>query len=280
MNDYFDQIIFLIRRYLRLFLSISFGIFLFILFFEPFPVENFDFNNKLILYAGLGFIVFIFTVFARIIFPWIIQSYNKSNQEPVFAQFLGGFTLFAFTSVAFAFYLHYVAYVDITFHIMFRVILISLVSPVALALYDNYIQLDKERELLLKEKYILQNQIENNEKDLQNKTIEFYSERGKEIEELSIADVAFISSADNYIEIVYNDNGKFKKKLIRNTLKNIEQQIKPYSNFIRCHRKCIVNTLYIEKLNRDYHKHWLSIKGYEQPIPVSRQYLLKLKETL
>jgi len=76
------------------------------------------------------------------------------------------------------------------------------------------------------------------------------------------------------------EGNHIKKKLIRNTLKNTELHIKQYSNFIRCHRTCIVNMHYIEKLNHDYNSYWLKIKGYDEKIPVSRQYLLKLKEAL
>ncbi len=280
MKDSLDQLTYLLGKYFRLFLSISFGVFLFILFFQPFPTERFDFNERLVLIAGLGLIVFVFLIFTRIIFPWIIQKYNQSDQEPVFAYFLGGFTLFVITSVAFAFYLYYVAAVELTLYIMFRVALISLVSPVILALYDNYNKLKHENEMLESEKLLLQKQVVNNEKDYLKKNIEIVSESGKEPIYLTIESIAFFLSADNYVEIAYKESGVFKKKLIRNTLKNIEQQIKPYYNFIRCHRTCIVNILYIEKLNRDYYKNWLSIKGHDQQIPVSRQYLMKLKETL
>ena len=83
------------------------------------------------------------------------------------------------------------------------------------------------------------------------------------------------------LETILNKEGdNYKKKLIRNTLKNIELQIKQYSNFLRCHRICIVNLHYIEKLVRYNNNHWLSIKGFEEPVPVSRQYLLKIKEAL
>ena len=97
---------------------------------------------------------------------------------------------------------------------------------------------------------------------------------------LFIAEIILIQSADNYVEIVYMEGENLKKKLIRNTLKNVELQIKQYSNFIRCHRTCIVNMHYIEKLNQDYSSHWITIKGYQERIPVSRQYLLKLREAL
>jgi len=51
-------------------------------------------------------------------------------------------------------------------------------------------------------------------------------------------------------------------KKIHNFCPELFEDIQPYSNFIRCHRICIVNIHYIEKLNRNYNKHWLTIKGY------------------
>jgi DNA-binding LytR/AlgR family response regulator len=92
--------------------------------------------------------------------------------------------------------------------------------------------------------------------------------------------VAFIRSADNYVEIVYRESEVSKKKLIRNTLKNIEQQIKIYSNFTRCHRICIINTHFIDRLEKSADNHWIIIKGYDEKIPVSRPYLLKIKELM
>lgn len=193
---------------------------------------------------------------------------------------MSGFIILALSSVAFAFYLHYVGFVSISFYIMFKVVLICLAPPVALGLYDSNNDLRQQNELLIFEKKIIQKQIEKYEEDYLNKSIEFSSDNSLENLTLLIADIAFIKSADNYVEIVYKESDNFKKKLIRNTLKNIEQQIKQYSNFIRCHRICIVNMHYIEKLNTSYNSHWLTIKGYNEQIPVSRQYLLKLKEAL
>jgi DNA-binding LytR/AlgR family response regulator len=79
---------------------------------------------------------------------------------------------------------------------------------------------------------------------------------------------------------VYAEGEILKKKLMRNTLKNIEQQLRQYSNFLRSHRICIVNILFIEKLYRNNESHWLAIKGFNGALPVSRQYLIKLKEAI
>ena len=131
----------------------------------------------------------------------------------------------------------------------------------------------------VKEKKIVEEKVNHFKDEVLKNSIEFVSENNAENLSLPVSDVVFIKSADNYVEVVYREGENFKKKLIRNTLKNIEQQIKQYSNFVRCHRICIVNTHHIEKLNKDYSNFWLTIKGYNEQIPVSRQYLLKFKDT-
>jgi DNA-binding LytR/AlgR family response regulator len=149
-----------------------------------------------------------------------------------------------------------------------------------LGFYDLIDELKQQNELLVIEKRSIQKQIGRYEDELLNKSIEFISENNSENLELLISEVAVIKSADNYVEIIYKEGDNYKKRLIRNTLRNIELQIKPYSNFIRCHRICIVNLHYVEKLIRSNNNHWLIIKGYDEQIPVSRQYLLSLKEAL
>jgi DNA-binding LytR/AlgR family response regulator len=161
---------------------------------------------------------------------------------------------------------------------MAKIILITAVAPVVLRLYDIIVTLRHQNEALVRERKVIQKKVEKYEDDYLNKSIEFISENGTETYSLTIADVIFIRSADNYVEIIHQETGTIRKKLIRNTLKNIERQIKPYSNFIRCHRICIVNMHYIEKLNKSYNTHWVSLKKTDEKIPVSRQYLLKLKD--
>lgn len=280
MNKKLEQILYLIKEDRKLFLSISFGVFLFVLFFQPFLIDHVDFNNRLLIVSGLGAIVFLFMVLVRAAFLWIIQYEDPSPQELVYLSYLGGFIIWILSSVAFAFYLRYVGSVDITFYTMFKVVLICLFPPVALGIADELKDLRQQNESLTFKKEIIQEQFKKYEADYLHKSIEFISENSTENLSLLISDVTLIKSADNYVEIVFMENKHIKRKLIRGTLKNIEQQLKLYPNFIRCHRICIINTHYIEKLNRKFNNHWLTIRGLQDPIPVSRQYLLKLKEVL
>jgi hypothetical protein len=281
MNRKLNQFVSLLKEDLGLFLSISFGVFLFVLFFEPFDLDKLDFNNRLLFVAGLAAISFFLMSFVRIALPWLIQKYDQDNFVPILPAYMNSFIIYALAIVSFAIYLHYVGSVEISFYIVFKIGLICIALPVSLRLYDIIRELKLQNEALIKEKEIVLDKVEKYEEDYLNKSIEFISDSNTENLILLIADVAFIKSADNYVEIVFKEGADgLKSKLIRNTLKNIELQLKPYANFIRCHRVSIVNAYYVEKLNKDENNHWISIKGFDERIPVSRQYLLKLKETI
>lgn len=280
MNKKLEQILLLIKEDRKLFLKISFGVFLFILFFQPFPLEHFDFNNRLLIIAGMAIIIFFSMALVKAAFIWIIKSESVAFQEPIVLSYLGGFVIMVLNSIALAFYLHYVGDVTITFYTMFKIMLISLVPPVTLVIAYEISDLKHQNEILRTDKENIHKEIHKYEEDYLQKSVVFTSDNGTDNLSVLISDVTLIKSADNYVEIAFMENKLVKKKLIRNTLKNIEQQIKPYPNFVRCHRICIVNTHYVEKLNRQFNNYWLTIKGSKDQIPVSRQYLLKLKENL
>jgi hypothetical protein len=280
VDNKLNQLIQLLNEKLRLFLSISIGVFLFILFFQPFPLIRFDFNNRLIFTGGFGAIVFLFMFIVLIALPWLFLKKSPKNDIIHYPSSINGFFIFLLSSVAFAFYLRYVGGVGITFFIMSKIIFICLVPPVILRLYDVIADLKYQNEKLISEKKTFLHQIDECQENNLNASIEFVSETNTDNLSLQVAEIAFIKSADNYVEIAYYEQDKLIKKLIRNTLKNIELQLKQYASFIRCHRTCIVNTHFIEKLNKSFNSYWIKISGYDEQIPVSRQYLLKLKESL
>lgn len=280
MSQKLNQIIYLLKGYLGVFLGIALGVFLFILFFQPFPLDRFDFNNKLTFVAGLAAIIFLLMAMVKIGSMYLFHENEPSYQRPVWSEFLNGFSIFALGAVAFAFYLRYVGKVDISFQLMIRVLLISLAAAIILRMYDMINTLRQGAASMLQEKRALQRQLELFEEHYYNKSVEFVSENSTEAFKLMISEVAFIRSADNYVEIVYREDAVFKKKLIRNTMKGIELQVNPFPNFVRCHRVCIVNTVFIEKLNKGHDNFWITIRGYEEKIPVSRQNILKIKELI
>ncbi len=280
MNKNLNQLTYLLKEDVGLLTSISLGVFLFILFFQPFPFEGIDLNSNLLFVGGLATIVFLVMVIVRVVSPWLIRKYDHNDYQSIFSSFMGGIVMVVLSAVAFAFYLHYIGSIEITFFIMFKVVLICFAPPVALRLYDLIRRLKIENESLVEQQKTIQKKLLENEEEVLIKTVELVSDNLTENLILHVANIAFIKSADNYVEIVYKEGGQFKKKLLRNTLKNIELQLKSFSDFIRCHRICIVNKQYIERLNKNAGNHWITINDFNEQIPVSRQYLMKLKEAI
>lgn len=280
MNTSIHQWLQLVKPDMKIFLWVSLGIFLFILFFQPFTLEQFDFNNRLLVVAGLGGITFILMVLIRSFFPWEESQRVKPVHSRIVPGFYSSLILLALGSVAFAFYLRYVGFVEITFFVMFKVIFICLVPPVALRLCDAFREIRHQNQKLKSQ--VEKTGINENSTPLEEavQPIIFGSDNSTENLSLPTRDVVFIKSADNYVEVGYTQNDIIKTQLLRNTLKKIEEQLKPYPDFIRCHRICIVNIRHTEKLENKNQNHWLNIPGYDKQIPVSRQYLLRIKESL
>lgn len=278
INIKINQFVSFLKEDLGLYLSISFGVFLFILFFEPFSLEAFDFNNRLLFVAGIAAIVFIIMSLVRVAIPWFIHKYDATRLEQVLPPFLNSLIIYLFSLASIVLYLHYLGSVEISFYLVFKIALICLALPVSLRLFDLIKDLRQEVDRLKGEKEIAQQKAEEYRDDYLNKPLEFTAEQGAESLTLHLEDVIAIRSADNYVEIIYTENGVLKKHLIRNTLKKIELLLKPYAIFVRTHRTSIVNSHFISKLERQGYNYTLKIKGLEETIPVSRQYLLKLRE--
>ncbi|NKF22041.1 LytR/AlgR family response regulator transcription factor [Solimonas marina] len=69
--------------------------------------------------------------------------------------------------------------------------------------------------------------------------------------------------------------------LIEESLKTLEDDLQP--QFLRVHRKALVNTKFIASLERDRHgeqHHWLKMKHAAQSLPVSRRRLAEVRRFL
>jgi hypothetical protein len=84
-------------------------------------------------------------------------------------------------------------------------------------------------------------------------------------------DLLLLESTDNYVSVFFVLENKVQRKLLRNTLKNIEESLKE-SSTIRCHRSFMVNTQNVEFVQKEGKKLIIKVKLYEKNIPVSQKY--------
>lgn len=275
-----DQFITLTKKQFKIYLEIAISIFLFILFFQPFPLGKFEFENNLLFIAGFGVITLFFLIVSQILFQsGLIRAGEEMSENSIYMP-LYFFTQVLTTSLAFVFYIRYVGQTPITFVIVVKVIFISISLPVTIYLKNKIESYQVRLKRLIHESRAAQDKLKQFSESYTNKFIELISENESDNFRILVSEIVFVKSANNYVEIGYHDEGVVKKKMIRNTLRNVELQLREFNNFIRTHRTSIVNTQHVNRLNKDFNTFWLSFDNTKETIPVSRQYLMAVKELL
>lgn len=126
---------------------------------------------------------------------------------------------------------------------------------------------------------VYQMYLNNNKESTPNPTqtyLTFQSSNNKEKIALTIDDLLFIKSEDNYVNVFYRNHGTIERKLIRNTLQNIERSYKDIL-LQRCHRSYIVNFKNVKAVHRKNDQILLVIDEQRQ-IPVSSKYKDRIEQ--
>lgn len=101
--------------------------------------------------------------------------------------------------------------------------------------------------------------------------LSFKNEKGKIKFSVLSKDLLLLESTDNYVSVYYLLEDKVQRKLLRNTLKKLENSLEEKS-IIRCHRSFMVNSKNIEFAQKEGKKFSIKIKKMDQAIPVSQKY--------
>lgn len=96
-------------------------------------------------------------------------------------------------------------------------------------------------------------------------------ENGKIKFSVLATDLLVLESTDNYVSVFYILQNKVQRKLLRNSLKNMEEMLKE-SGIMRCHRSFMVNPANVEFMQKKGKKLNIKIKHFDKSIPVSEKY--------
>lgn len=92
--------------------------------------------------------------------------------------------------------------------------------------------------------------------------------------------ILYIESSGCYVSIAYRAQGINQNRLLRCTIKQLEDSLLPYSVFVRCHRAYIVNANKISRITATVQGYKLSLYDTLEVIPVSEDYLEEIQELL
>ncbi|WP_194975493.1 LytTR family DNA-binding domain-containing protein [Aquiflexum lacus] len=105
--------------------------------------------------------------------------------------------------------------------------------------------------------------------------INISSKLKKESLDFQLSELLCISSEGNYVVFYLSKDGKLQKKIIRNSMNEIEEQMNTHSCLLRVHRAFLVNLNKITQKRGNTLGYRLRLNGMDLEIPVSRN---KVKE--
>jgi DNA-binding LytR/AlgR family response regulator len=121
----------------------------------------------------------------------------------------------------------------------------------------------------------------NNPDESSTQRMRFYDEKHNLKIVLTPDSILYISAEQNYVTIVYNDNGTEREYTLRNSMKAIDE-ICQDNGLVRCHRSYYINPSYVRVLRKD--KEGLIFAEMDSKsmirIPVSKKFYSHLSDIL
>jgi DNA-binding protein YbaB len=248
--------------------------------FQPFGLSNIK-EHKLFILLGYMIVTFLSLSVLSFVFPILWKDYYKESNWTVGKELLS-FLLIVFTIAlgnsfySFLFFSTKMDLVTICFFLM--VTLLISIFPITL------FTILRQNRLLSKN---LQEVTEMNNKLVVPHTSSFsqgemvtIEGNGKETLDVEVDSFLFAESNGNYINVFFSAEGKAKKKVMRCTMKQMEEAFAPYPSVMKCHRAFIVNTDSIERVKGNSQGYRLVLAGIEDEIPVSRACSGQLKDII
>lgn len=251
---------------------------LFLIFFQPFGVSEWQDPNKNLYLAGYGLITALCGIILRFSVFKTFPKYHSEATWNVGKEILSIMMLILMIAAGNVVYSNLIFNLEngiSSFFWMLLAVMIIGIFPATFGVMLNYIvQLKKYNqpiivhhqtpEITLAEK-VSENKVQN------SALLKLIAENDKDSIELSTESLYFIESSDNYSTIYYEKQGKLQKELLRSSLTRLESQI-PSENIVRCHRSFIVNLDKVEKVTGNAQGYKLHLEALELLVPVARKY--------
>ncbi len=275
------------RDILRSFLT---GVFIafFLIIFQPFHINEWQTENKLLKLIGFGIVSFVCPIIFKLVLTFTLKNKNPEETWNVWKEIILIILAVIFIAICNLIFARLIRMGNIDLPTFTNAVLVTFligIFPISINVavkYNRFITLNKQ------DAEIMEIQVHDFQKKEEEKSpqktvpekIIMIAENKKDKLEILPDELLFIESADNYSNVIFFDETKNKKQLIRSSLKRIEQQIN-HPHILRCHRSFIVNLLHIKHIEGNAQGYRISFKSRQNTsVPVSRNYSKALFERL
>ena len=259
----------------KLLISFLFGLFvyLFLAFFQPFRISEITINIYTYL-LGFGFITTFVLFISYILLPLIFSKLFDSNlwnvkKEIIF--YLSNIIIIAILNYEYDLISNYVPTHQFSRLLSFLWITPSVgIFPLLFLVFIREIYLtgkSKKNALELNSRIV-----QRNKTLTKSEVITINANTKSDKFKLNLRDLLYVKSEDNYCQLYFRENDKIQNRLLRVSLKNIEEQLKAYPEILRCHRSYIVNKNHIAKVSGNARSYAIHFALCDQTVSVSRYF--------
>jgi hypothetical protein len=272
IRQYLSQPYPLYERSWKMTLVVSLFISFFMVFFEPFGLSSFTSKYRSFIEIGYGLVTFLVLLFNFFLVPFLFKKEYRDQKWTVIKQivwhvwnlFCIGFINYLYSS----FFLHFSNNLQAFLYFQFYTLLVGII-PIVIITINN-------QNRLLAENLKIANEYNNgfvaktNSLSVEEKVC-LIADNNKDKLEVNSSDLIYITSTGNYIQVFYQKDNDLKNSLLRNTLKQTEDQLKDNHSVIKCHRAYLVNKNKIVRVKGNSQGLRLVLSGTDEEIPVSRK---------
>jgi len=258
-----------VKKYTWITIGTTLFVTFFLFFFQPFGLHVFDGLNFFIICLEFGLTTgAVMALSYFLVIPLFPDFFNEENWT-VIKHICWVVMLLINIAIANTLLMYLLDFGSISW----GAILISLGQVIALGIIITTIivSLDYLRHFKENQKEAQKISDHPDHKSDSNKTISLFSENDKEQLHLKTEELLYLTSADNYVKVVYQSGKKITQKLLRGTLQRAEEKV-DQPGIIRCHRSYIVNLHQVVAVDGNAQGYELNLRGLDKPIPVSRSY--------
>lgn len=264
-------------------LTFSAFVFLFLLVFRPFGLYDVR-DNLSVIVLGYGLICFAVMVSLNIgiikVFPNFFSEKSWTIGKEIFWT-LANILLIGIANAIYSFYLDFFS-LDILTFLKF-IFYASVIGLFPITVFTFIRQWRLRKKFLTESGEINKIIVAANSQPAQTNealTVEIPSQNINEHFTAVCSQIIFIRSADNYVEIFYLDKNKVQRKLIRNTMKEMEHRFRVYPQFFRCHKSFLVNLEKVNHVSGNAQGLKLVFKEVDELVPVSRNLTKNIRERI
>lgn len=254
---------------------ISFVVLVFIYAFEPFNLKEISNFNKLKFILGIGVITFLTLSINLLVIPSFFSKIFEKVEWKVKKEIVWNLWLLLSVALGYFLYFQFTNIIAFGLNALVKIIMVSILPVSVLVVFNQNRLLRMNLKAAMEFNQRLMDKIKPD-----NQKVTFESEYNEENVQIDISQLRLIKSANNYIDIYWVENGELKHRMIRSSLKKVEEITKNYRYIFRCHRTAIINVKFIESVQGNSQGVKVCLQNVDFEVPVSRNNMNLLKDLI